>query len=104
MGIRPSAADVMHFILDTMTTSAIQASIDASLDEYVKDRVSSQLQADSPTPLNAEDVRTLRKLVESGDSTAAFLLGRATWKRLAVPDDNVLPLLSITEENYEEGE
>jgi hypothetical protein len=102
-GIRPSAADVVHFILETMNISSIPKSINVLVDEDVKERISSQLDANNPAILREEDLQALRKLVEYGDSMAAFLLGKSIWKGLASPEQTMVPLLCTTEEDSKKG-
>jgi hypothetical protein len=90
---RPPAEKVAHTLLEILTAAVLPVDLPQSITEEAHDRIQTLVDKvekpmSSPNPLEAlsnDDIRMLRKLTDSGDVTAAFLLGSGIWYGLVDP-------------------
>ncbi|KAF3000079.1 hypothetical protein E8E13_002135 [Curvularia kusanoi] len=103
---RPSATEVVHSLLERMTTQVQDSNGISSIDgEATKERVANILESEvKDVELSEQDNSALRILADEGDTTAAYLLGSAIWKGYADPDDEVQGGLIVVSEERRKKE
>lgn len=102
--LRPSAADVVHQILDILVFSSPHERISPPVDEDRRKRILERLDDKNVVAIASEDLEFVRELVDSGDSTAAYYLGLSIWKGLAPAAEDAAPLLTLSATENAKGQ